>query len=60
MLVHSFIVLNYVNLILREKNTFYGELAYILEDFGRSLINFRYLWSKTKYFQGAENLFSGI
>ena len=59
-LAYCFIVFKYVILILRIENTFYGELANIFGDLGRSWINFRDLRSKTKYFQGAEDFFSWI
>ena len=58
--MYIFIVFKYVNLILRRKTTFKGELAYIFVDLERSWINFRYLWSKTKYFQRAEEIFQGF
>ena len=52
---HEFVL----NLIIRENNTLYGEFPYIFGDLGRRLINFRDLWSKTKYFQGLR-IFSEI
>ena len=43
-----------------EKNTVQGELAYIFKDSWRSCINFKDLWSRTKYFQGDEDFFQGF
>ena len=42
-----------------ERNTFYGETAYVLGDLGRSWINFKDLGGKGKCLQGAEEFSFG-
>ena len=57
MCLSSFIDFKYLNVILwREKNIL-GRIGLYFCGFGENRINFRDLWNKTKYYQGAEDFF---